>query len=316
LTDTWAAPPQPPSLTPQPSILDGPEPYFNTVSVAYDDVAGTVTGSFVLYDPAYWAQNMDTYGSGSGSGIQIDLSTSCMDQYQMPAVMWPVGGAPSAWPGEDLTFTLAPDSFSNDAFDVESSLTGYESAVTGSGSFDSTTYSGTVQSPYFVGQNFRCASISLINTATNTDPENAGPDYGSDNGWQWLDGYAPPPPPPPPPLPKLLMSFTSSQPYAVRPRFIALSVDGSGFISGPRIKGHITWTSWTQTSATGRGDEWQDNCIPNCAEGHYSSWAVKLHAYRPRNGRFTRLTIQGRPHDGWRTHTYRLIQSGGVGYWT
>ena len=140
---------------------------------------------------------MDTYGDGSG--IQIDLSTSCMDRYQMPPVMWPVGGAPSDWPGEDLTFTLAPDSFSNDGFDVEASLTGYESAATGSGSFDGTTYSGTVQSPYFVGQNFRCASISLINTATNTDPGNAGPEYASDNGWQWLDGYAPPPPPPPPP---------------------------------------------------------------------------------------------------------------------
>jgi len=116
-------------------------------------------------------------------------------------------------------------------------------------------------------------------------------------------------------MPRLLSSLATSGPYAVRPRTISLSANGSGFVAGPHENGKINWTSWTQTQATGTGDEWLDNCRPDCATGRYSAYPVKLHAYRPRDGRFTRLTITRRYDGKWSARTYKLVEHAGNWFW-
>jgi hypothetical protein len=57
----------------------------------------------------------------------------------------------------------------------------------------------------------------------------------------------------------------------------------------------MSWSSWTATSASGRGTAKVNDCKPNCAEGSIESFRVKLVASRPRtcaNGKreFRRLT--------------------------
>jgi len=112
----------------------------------------------------------------------------------------------------------------------------------------------------------------------------------------------------PVPLPKLLTSLAASGSYTVRPPVVYLSPDGSEYVAGPSQNGQITWTSWTQTQAIGTGDEWLDDCRPDCATGGYHAHAVRLRAYRPDNGRFTRFAITRRDDGRWRARTYKLVE--------
>lgn len=99
-------------------------------------------------------------------------------------------------------------------------------------------------------------------------------------------------------LPGLLTLLGSNQ-FAVRPPVIGFTGDGTGYIGGSegrgRINGknefgHIAWLTWTNQTATGTGALWIDNGVPNDAEGTFSSVPVKLRAFAPRHGHFTRLT--------------------------
>jgi len=98
-------------------------------------------------------------------------------------------------------------------------------------------------------------------------------------------------------LPKLLADgphFTLT--WQVRPAHIVYTGDGSGVLggfngTGVAHPGSITWLSWTATRATGTGAVWLDDCKPDCAEGTFHSAPVKLTAFRPVGGHFTRLTL-------------------------
>jgi hypothetical protein len=84
--------------------------------------------------------------------------------------------------------------------------------------------------------------------------------------------------------------------WQVRPAAIVYTGDGSGVLggfngTGVAHPGSITWLSWTATRATGTGAVWLDDCKPDCAEGTFHSAPVKLTAFRPVGGHFTRLTL-------------------------
>lgn len=98
-------------------------------------------------------------------------------------------------------------------------------------------------------------------------------------------------------LPKLLADGPHfALTWQVRPAIIDYTRDGSGVLggfdgSGRAHPGHLVWMSWTTTLARGSGAVWIDNCTPDCATGKFSPFPVKVIAFRPINGRFTRLTL-------------------------
>ena len=102
------------------------------------------------------------------------------------------------------------------------------------------------------------------------------------------------------------------------PREVIYSGDGSAFIAGP---GHsspaIVWSSWNAPLGRGLGADWHDNCIPDCARGHFTAYRAMITVYRPRRVGgyllFTRMdtafTGARPPYPGFRhaTVTYRLL---------
>jgi hypothetical protein len=288
---------------PEPSILDGGMPYLDGVSVAYDDVSGTVTGTLSLYDPAYWDPR------AQGAAIQVDLSTACMDQYDLsgtyPVPVGIYGGSQSGWPrGEyDLTFTLTVN---DDVFGsvTSGSLTGYQGSVENTDvSFDGSTYSGAVQSPYFAHRNFRCAFLSVTNATPYND---------SYPGWRWLSGYAPPPPPATLPT-AISTSSPQVRPYRVLiNRWILGGWTGHRHIRKLSNMGRLTWTQWSQTDGRATGALWTLVCRPDCAGGYYDPIRAKVHVWQPnRQGVFTRMRV-----DAGRYHlNYNAQYSSGYWYW-
>jgi hypothetical protein len=87
----------------------------------------------------------------------------------------------------------------------------------------------------------------------------------------------------------------------VKPGSIVYTGDGSGFLAGPgktgrRPKaGKLKWTSWSGKGATATGEDWINNCLPDCADGKFSTFPVALKASRPRvvlgHKIFTRLKV-------------------------
>lgn len=88
--------------------------------------------------------------------------------------------------------------------------------------------------------------------------------------------------------------------YAVRPHTIDFTGDGTGFIGrigndiypvvGKR-PGFLHWKTWTRERAVGVGTLWGKSCIPDCASSPYYRYAVTVTATRPRNGRFSTMTL-------------------------
>ena len=102
-------------------------------------------------------------------------------------------------------------------------------------------------------------------------------------------------------LPGLLTTLRTTDRFAVRPPVIGYTGDGTGYIGGldgrGRIDGRnefgqIAWMTWTRQVATGTGALWSDNGIPNDAQGTFSSVPVKIRAFAPHDGHFTRLTLR------------------------
>lgn len=90
----------------------------------------------------------------------------------------------------------------------------------------------------------------------------------------------------------------------------------------------LHWTSWTPKLASGHGTFWENDCTPNCAEGHFhyyrslevlwGSATVKGH---PADRRYTKLTViftgKNRPpvyvlKDGKLVATYPVTQTFGA----
>jgi len=88
----------------------------------------------------------------------------------------------------------------------------------------------------------------------------------------------------------------------VRPKQIVYSGDASGFLAGPgrtgrRPKpGKLSWSMWSSSSAQGNGDDWLNNCLPDCADGSFSEHAVNITLFRPRRMLgllvFTRMRVR------------------------
>jgi hypothetical protein len=87
----------------------------------------------------------------------------------------------------------------------------------------------------------------------------------------------------------------------VKPKSIVYTGDGSGFLAGPGTTGRrpkagkLNWTKWNATGASGTGEDWINNCLPDCADGKFSAFPVALKASRPRvvlgHKIFTRLKV-------------------------
>jgi hypothetical protein len=81
--------------------------------------------------------------------------------------------------------------------------------------------------------------------------------------------------------------------WQVRPAdaWILYTGDGSGRLGGTGgtglvHPGHLKWESWTKTRATGSGAVWLDD------QGTVRKDRVRVRAFRPINGHFTRLTLR------------------------
>jgi hypothetical protein len=63
--------------------------------------------------------------------------------------------------------------------------------------------------------------------------------------------------------------FNCENQAQVRPGtiYLACADDGAGLT-------HLHWTSWTPELASAYGTEWQNDCLPNCAEGHIHDYPV------------------------------------------
>jgi hypothetical protein len=98
-------------------------------------------------------------------------------------------------------------------------------------------------------------------------------------------------------LPGVLSNTSVRHPFLVRPAVVSYTGDGTGFLGGfdgqgRNHFGRMTWLTWTTQVATGSGALWGDNCEPNCARGTFSPVPVKVRAFAPHGGHFTRLTLR------------------------
>jgi hypothetical protein len=97
-----------------------------------------------------------------------------------------------------------------------------------------------------------------------------------------------------------------------KPRRVIITCADANF----RARG-ITWSRWTTTAARGKGTALVNDCKPNCANGTFKSYPVRLRAFRPRetggcvpHSLFTRLGWRfpkGKPAGFDREGTARLV---------
>lgn len=69
----------------------------------------------------------------------------------------------------------------------------------------------------------------------------------------------------------------------VKPGVIYFSGDAGNIVSG------IVWSSWTANSAAGQGVWGYDDCNPNCAQGHVTSYPTTVKLSGVSVGQFTQL---------------------------
>ncbi len=73
--------------------------------------------------------------------------------------------------------------------------------------------------------------------------------------------------------------------YAGRePATLSFSADGGNIVT------HLRWSSWTATSAVGRGISNLDSCVPSCADGKITPAATSITLSLVRHGHFTAMT--------------------------
>ncbi len=61
----------------------------------------------------------------------------------------------------------------------------------------------------------------------------------------------------------------------VRPGgYVLTCADGNDYLAG------LHWVSWSGGAAFGRGTEHVNDCIPNCAQGHFHAYPVLVTAWR------------------------------------
>jgi hypothetical protein len=79
--------------------------------------------------------------------------------------------------------------------------------------------------------------------------------------------------------------------HAVEPRRLNPSVDGSLYVKG------MQWTVWDDRRAAGHGTAHVNDCLPDCADGHYTAYPVTVRLARPRelcgSRFFTAMRVRG-----------------------
>ncbi|MHB1537533.1 MAG: hypothetical protein ACYCST_21335 [Acidimicrobiales bacterium] len=114
----------------------------------------------------------------------------------------------------------------------------------------------------------------------------------------------------------------------IEPASITYTGDGTGFLGGADARSKsagIEWTKWTPSRALGFGFDQLDNCIPDCAEGTFTGYRIKIEQWRPRvlagTLVFTRMTIfflrhtpRHAPHHYTFTDTHTSGRYGGYGW--
>jgi hypothetical protein len=102
-------------------------------------------------------------------------------------------------------------------------------------------------------------------------------------------------------LPKLATGAPFGGPrYLVRPHTIWYTGDNTGIIGrlpsgSPAVgqtPGFLHWKTWTRVQAVATGTLWGKNCVPNCAQSRFSRSSLTVTATKPRNGRFTTMTLR------------------------
>jgi hypothetical protein len=64
--------------------------------------------------------------------------------------------------------------------------------------------------------------------------------------------------------------------HAYKPRRLNPSVDGSLYVR------QVHWQVWNSHRAVGRGIAHVNDCMPDCADGHYTTYRVTVQLSRPR----------------------------------
>ncbi|HTZ91312.1 MAG TPA: hypothetical protein VMB74_02850 [Streptosporangiaceae bacterium] len=110
-------------------------------------------------------------------------------------------------------------------------------------------------------------------------------------------------------------AVTRTDSAAAAPRHVVLNCVGKGQVKPGTITlacadggiglSHLHWTSWTPELASAYGTEWENDCTPNCADGHFhyypvvavlwGSAAVKGHRGERRYTEATLSYPKGRP---------------------
>lgn len=94
-----------------------------------------------------------------------------------------------------------------------------------------------------------------------------------------------------------VLTQDAHHPFVVRPAVIGYTGDGTGLIGGTdgtsaQHPGHLRWPTYNDRQGVGRGTVWLNDCDPSCAEGEFSGVPVAVHVFSPKNGHFTRMTLQ------------------------
>lgn len=84
--------------------------------------------------------------------------------------------------------------------------------------------------------------------------------------------------------------------FVVKPATIDYTGDASALVGGLdgtsiRHPGHLKWTTYNKRQGIANGLLWIDNCMPNCAQGRFTSTRVHVNVYSPRSGHFGRLKL-------------------------
>lgn len=140
----FPAPTNPPSFQPQVPATQQ-KAAVDAFTIAYDDVAGTVSATMRLHEPAFWGARTP------GAGFSLD--TECTQEEGDSDV--DVSDAPL------LVMTFGPsrpaaDEVAGDPPYAQVTRAGYEGSAQGTYSFDGTTSSATVSSPLLAGLDVRC----------------------------------------------------------------------------------------------------------------------------------------------------------------
>ena len=84
--------------------------------------------------------------------------------------------------------------------------------------------------------------------------------------------------------PKYVVLDCSSNPVVMPSTYVIACAD-----AGMGVQ-NLRWTSWTPKLASGYGTFWENDCTPNCAEGH-------IHYYRSLEVLWGSATVTGHPAD-------------------